>query len=253
MIQLIGRDGNKRNDIKHFKHLFPNGDNIKKMCEPFGGSFAVSSYMCNHFNLFHINDTDPVIYWIYNNYEKYIDYKYLINTYITDEIEANKTRYCSRELKSQIKTYIDELVHNNVIADYFLNKFIVRGMFSVFMKNKEILPSDIEILKKSTISNLDYKDILKIYENDESCFLFLDPPYIFSNNKSYSSQLEDPDNTDMLYILRDYMKSCKCKVMLILNGLKITRYMFRDMIKTTYSRTYQMHKTICEHLVICNY
>ena len=91
------------------------------------------------------------------------------------------------------------------------------------------------------------------YRWDEEAFVFLDPPYLFSDNSGYYPQNDDSDMTDIIVFILDFFASCSCKVMLIINDLKILRYVFRDHIKGDYMRTYQIGKKKARHLIIANY
>ena len=134
---------------------------------------------------------------------------------------------------------------------------IIRGhLVRSLKKDLTIIQSDLNVIKKAIITNHDYIDIFDQYKNNENAFLFLDPPYIFSNNKTYSCQKENEgiiDNTDMLYIIYEYMISCKCKVMLIINSLKIVKYIFKNLVKCEYTRMYQLSKKNSVHLIVTNY
>jgi site-specific DNA-adenine methylase len=92
-----------------------------------------------------------------------------------------------------------------------------------------------------------------MYKEDDKAFLFLDPPYLFQCNTSYIPQQKDNDMSDLLCIIREYIKDCKCKVMLIINDLKINRYIYEGYIKMTYNIIYQISKKQTTHLVITNY
>jgi len=65
---------------------------------------------------------------------------------------------------------------------------------------------------------------------------------MFSNNQTYIPQQNDNDNTGMLIDIRDFMKTCKCKVMLIINKLEIIKYLFKEFHKIDYIRIYQIGK-----------
>ncbi len=62
---LIARIGSKTNDIKYFNHLLPL--DVKKVVEPFGGSFAVirDVYTDNKYKKY-VNDNDEILNHIYN-------------------------------------------------------------------------------------------------------------------------------------------------------------------------------------------
>ena len=88
-------------------------------------------------------------------------------------------------------------------------------------------------------------------------FFFLDPPYLFSDNSHYSQQQrkEGSDMTHIIYeifeILQD--KTTKAKIMMIMNDMKIIRYIFKDFVKGEYEKIYQIGKRKSIHLIITNY
>ena len=104
-------------------------------------------------------------------------------------------------------------------------------------------------------TNFDYKIILDQYRDNKDAFLFLDPPYMFSNNMSYAKQCgtDGNDNTDMVLVILDYLKTCKCKVMLIINKLHILDHLFKDYKKGEYTTIYKLSNRLSKHLIITNY
>lgn len=249
-ITLINRLGNKTNDIKFFYKYMPL-DDVKIIVEPFAGAYAISSrfYNADKKYIFHINDIDEVLYYFYKNSKELIKYRQLINDYgkLLDKQVAGK----------KVKTFINNMPVNDNMKTYFINSFLIRGsMFKPIKADTiEYNKNDLEILnnERNIITNEDYKEIFKQYENNKDAFLFLDPPYIFSDNSNYSKQNYDADNTDMLIYILEFIKKAKCKILLIINDLKILRYIFKDYVKGDYLKTYQIGKKQNRHLIICNY
>ena len=91
-------------------------------------------------------------------------------------------------------------------------------------------------MENARITNTDYKSVLEHYKADPSSFVFLDPPYLFSNNATYFSQNEDTDMTDIIVYIHEYLKNCKCKVMLVINKLKILEWLFKGYINGEYDK-----------------
>jgi site-specific DNA-adenine methylase len=98
-------------------------------------------------------------------------------------------------------------------------------------KNEKTNPVELNILKNALITKLDYSDVFEHYKNDENAFLFLDPPYLFSDNSAYSSQITETDMTKIIVDILEYLPVCKCKVMLIINKLYILSYLFKRLYK----------------------
>jgi len=129
----------------------------------------------------------------------------------------------------------------------------IRGCIFKCVKGENYNEAEKEILKHALITNVDYKEVLAKYHDDNKAFLFLDPPYLFSNNKTYIPQQEESDMTKIIVDIYEYFKTCKCKVMLIINKLSLLDFLFKDYIKGEYLRIYQIGKKQSNHLIITNY
>jgi len=240
---IITRSGNKESDIKYFKHLLPS--NFEMMVEPFAGSFALSKYMYDDNKKFHINDLDHDLYYIYKNYEKYIK--------IIKDIKEDSENY---DLKIDCKKFIEYIKtkqYDSILLKYWIEHTIIRGYTVSIRNSTNYNKNEIKILNSATITNKDYMEILKQYKDNENVFIFLDPPYLFSNNETYIPQNTNSDNTRILIDTQDFMKTCKCKVMLVINKLDIITYLFKEFHKIDYIRIYQIGKKKSIHSVFCNY
>ena len=239
---LIQRIGSKTTDIKHFIDLLPM--DVKTVVEAFGGSFAVirDVYYEDKYKKY-VNDTDESLYYIYTHPDKLIEAYHIWNK-IDDKYDNAKDKK-----EAVHKSKMDE--H---LKDYIINSMIVRGVIT-HKKNVENFEKDIELIKKIKFSNEDAFEFLKKFIYKKDTFIFLDPPYLFSNNESYGTQKQNEDNTDYYHRLLDIFndKKVKAKIMLVINDLKILRIMFDKFIKRDYERTYQIGKKKMKHLVICNY
>lgn len=242
---IINRIGAKDNDIKYFKHLLPL--DVQNIVEPFAGSFAIIKHFYKNTDKynFHINDTDETLVYIYRHYTDMIEeYKRISQIYESEYIHKYH----------EFAKYFQELEMNPQIKEYIQkNKFIRGIMFKSIKSFDNYNPIERNILEKATITNSDYSEIFEAYRDDESAFLFLDPPYLFSDNSGYASQIRDTDMTQIVVDVLEFLKTCKCKVMLIINKLNILEYLFKEFIKFEYARIYQIGKKKGMHLVICNY
>ena len=246
-INIIRRIGSKQNDIKYFSHLLPL--EVETVIEPFGGSFAVIKFFYKDINKykFHINDFDKDLYYIYTHFEEYLQAFDIINEFY------NKLEGYNYEKGIKIKAYIDELKINDIIKEYIKTNFIIRGNMFKPIKNKNYDENERSILINSLFTNEDYINIFNKYKNDEKAFIFLDPPYLFSDNSGYFPQNENKDMTSILLDILELLKNAKCKVMLIINKLNILEYLFKDFIRDEYLKTYAVTKKKMKHLIITNY
>jgi len=241
---LIGRMGSKTNDIKFFKHLLPMDVNI--VVEPFGGSFAVIRDIYNDKKYEkYVNDTDTELFFIYQNPELLIESYELVNNII-------KVFY-NQGIKKVIEE-IGKLEIHSAIKNYLLKNQIVRG-YVAKIKNVNDSMNDLYIMGDINFSNDDAFSIIDKFKENKNAFIFLDPPYLFSDNSQYGEQNIDTDNTDFylkfLEVLKD--KKTKAKIMLIINDLKILRVLYKDYIKGDYGKIYQVCKKKARHLIIANY
>ena len=247
-INIIRRIGSKQNDIKHFQHLLPL--DINTVVEPFGGSFAISKFFykdVNKYN-FHINDLDETLYYIYTHYQEYLDTFNDVNTFYKT-LDEN----CNYTNGKIIKDYINNFECDDNIKEYITNNFIVRGNIFKGLKNLNYDNSEQLILQNAVFTNYDYTHIFDKYKDDENAFIFLDPPYLFSDNSGYHPQDVNKDMTSILIDILELLKTSKCKVMLIINKLNILEYLYKDFIRGEYNKIYQLSKKKMKHLIISNY
>jgi site-specific DNA-adenine methylase len=241
-INIIRRIGSKQNDIKHFSKYLPL--DVKTVVEPFGGSFAVCKWFYKDINKynFHINDLDEEMYYIYKNVKEMLDVtKYLSTIFDKTQGYSVKKYLLSSNINKHISNY---LIKNTIINGGIFNNISPTGKYCV---------AETDILNNSKFTNEDYKTILEQYKDEKDAFVFLDPPYLFSNNSGYYPQTEDTDATHIIPYILEYLKISKCKVMLIINKLGILEYLFKDFIKGEYQRIYQISNKKSVHLIITNY
>lgn len=242
------RLGNKVDDIKYFKDLIPT--DVKTVVEPFAGSFAISRILFDPKKYkIYINDNDSSLFFILKNISLFIKTLYETSKYIRDKNPTQK----------ELKEYVDELEVDDAIKTQMMNRFIVRGYVKV--NKTDIDYTELEtFLKDVNITNLDFQEVMEKFKNQKTAFLFVDPPYFGSDNSNYESHRiktndnnEIIDNTFMYVYLAEFLKKCKCKIMIVINDNAILRYLFKDYIKTTYNKIYQISKKKDKLMVITNY
>ncbi len=249
--------GSKRIDWKFF-YEYVNIENIETIVEPFCGS-STFSYYCfeklGYDKKFHLNDRDKNLINFLDTIKKKGGIKYFIDKVNALERPKNKEEY---------KKNCD----NKVYGYYYRNKIYGLRPKAMPTENRNV---KVDIKKyekldafyvndKTILSNKDYIEVFDKYKNDKKAFLFLDPPYLSSFNAFYDLYSEEVDekkniidNTKLFIDIVEYLKICKCRVLLIINKNAITEYLFKDYIRGEYPKTYQLTKKKCFHLIVCNY
>lgn len=246
---LFGRLGNKDQDNKYYKHLLPF-DNIKTVIEPFAGSFSIIRNFYNDSDKYELlaNDNDISLNKIYNNPEQY---KELKNKFI-EIVNKNKDENDGYPDCKKIILEFDKLDYDEDIKNQIKNSMIVRG--SIPKIPKKYNPTKlIDLMKNINFTNQDYKDVINKYKYDENAFIYIDPPYMFSDNTQYLGN--ERDNTDIPFFLSDIFKDkkTKAKIMIIINKMKMNEILFNGFIKFEYNKTYSLSKKKDILLVITNY
>jgi len=109
------------------------------------------------------------------------------------------------------------------------------------------------------VTDHDYKVVLDTYKDNSTALIYLDPPYLDSYNSDYSGYEKTtnetkriPDNTEIYIKLLEFIKTCKCKVIMTINGNAMIRYIYDGYIRQDYAKTYgSLKKTT--HLTIANF
>jgi site-specific DNA-adenine methylase len=242
----LGCMGNKSRELKLLLPIIePHITKDTIFVEPFCGSCVVSFNIYKKHNIkIHINDIDKFRIQFYNN--------------MKDEKERNEFYKLQDEcLKTNGQEYYYNLLgkykcnmdteYNGYIISRTIHSFRY-GLYPTTTKvNKKIISENwIKFFNESTITNEDYKIILDKYKDNENVFLYLDPPYIDSYNAKYSSYSGKSYDADMLvidntqiYINLLGILKCKCKVLFSINDCALTRYLYKDFIKSNYNHIYQ--------------
>lgn len=168
---------------------------------------------------------------------------------------VNKLLYDITKLKD--KSALIKFVNNHPFSRVLRDKLLNRGMYKKANIANKI--DDVSaLLRKSILTNKDACEVIEKYKNDPHAFIFLDPPYLDSNNTNYNMDArkadgEIVDNTYIYVCIVEALKTAKAKIMLIINDNKLNRYIFNDFIVGEYDRVYQVTKRKTKHLIIVNY
>jgi DNA adenine methylase len=192
--------------------------NPKIWCEPFGGGFGLfftldlKDYTDTEFIY---NDINPLNCLLFDNLKSEDFYNKMKSIFVTKDIfieSFEKIVVSDRPSKKGKKTLKVQNSEEVALAWLIIlccgdNHDIMSKTYkgnSAFEILKFKLPRYSEYFKRITIKNLDYKQILKDYD-DESTFFYLDPPY-----KGYEKYYINNDFSDKSHLeLSEILKSLK--------------------------------------------
>jgi site-specific DNA-adenine methylase len=254
MVQLFGRLGNKTTDIKHFKQYLPT-DN-KMVIEPFGGSFAVirKEYADDKYKKY-VNDNDQILYKIYTNFDKYSKLSKDFNDIATNTKNEDLIGIPLKSMLPEIEEYAKKNKIDNDLINFWKSEKTIKGIVKV-IKNADHTEF-INIMKNISFSCDDWETVINKFKHNKDAFIFLDPPYLYSDNSGYSKCkfTGGMDVSDIIYKVLEIFKDkkTKSKIMFIINDIKLIRWLFNDFIKGEYTKIYQVSKRKENHLIICNF
>jgi len=238
---------------KETKIIYPflKLDNINTIVEPFCGSCGFSYYLFKNKELnnikYHLNDFDKQLILFLNDIKsdgtkKYIDY-----------YNINVEKYIKN--KNDWQTLVK--IHDNLNEYFIYSHLRGRGNMKDIRRNHINDDRFINVEKfirmnDTILTNKDYTEILKKYHNKKNVLIFLDPPYFDSFNSMYMGMKGKTqiDNTQMYINILNFLKTCKCQCMMILNDCALFRYLFSEYIVHTYDKIYQSTKRHVKHIII---
>lgn len=240
--------GNKRGEVER---ILENIDltNITTIIEPFCGSSALSYYIhTQHPNKFKyiLNDNDPNLMKLYQMGKEGTIHEFFnkINSMCFNENGdfIDKERYM-------------EIVKKNDFDGWFIAKKyfrLVKGLYPINIKNN-VIKNDLgqgftDFLQSDDVhlSQIDAVDLVDRYKDDETCLLFLDPPYINLCNDFYECGGKN------IYEYLHYNKSFKSKIVVVVNETWINDILFANYKAIKYNKTYQQTKRKVIHCLYTN-
>lgn len=242
--------GNKRGEVER---ILENIDltNITTIIEPFCGSSALSYYIHTQYpNKFKyiLNDNDHNLMKLYQMGKEGTIHEFFnkINTMCFNENGdfIDKERYV-------------EIVKKKDFYGWFIgNKFynIRPGMYPVRdYRSTALIKNDLgqgftDFLQSDAVhlSQIDAVDLVDRYKDDETCLLFLDPPYMDLNNDFYNCGGKN------IYEYLHYNKSFKSKIVVVVNENWINDILFANYKAIKYNKTYQQTKRKVIHCLYTN-
>lgn len=225
--------GNKRSEVDY---IFNNVDfkNIDTIIEPFCGSSAVSYFLSLKYPKkfkYVLNDTDKYLIELYN---------ILLDEKKTLDFEENINKICSDDLTKEKYLNIE-----NPLYKYYIHKKIHQirpGLYPVNYKYKYINVNNCPIVNFLRTENIlifekDGLEIYKEYNNNKNNLIFLDPPYLLSENSWYNFDKDIPMNI-YEYISKNDTKKLKSTILFILAKNWIIDLIFNKYHMISYEKNY---------------
>jgi len=262
--------GSKRLELKYILSFLPNMDNIQKTADIFGGAGNIYLALAkDYINKEHYyNEFDPAIYNIFyavaDGRAEQVEEEYLkmLNHKDTDELRQNRHR-----IYDLIKVSKDNATPANML---YMIRTAGRGFWDaphmvrlgpIPQKNK--INHYINLVnKKENITNKDYIEIMNKFKNDESAFLYLDPPYNSKNVNTQTYKRMSGGYHNYLIFIEQFFRDpeTKCKVMLNIDFTGDVYMRFKEYIKLVYPIIYNINQRKKDisvpkqyHCIICNY
>ena len=253
------RLGNKQTDIKYFKHLLPKQEDIDAVGEPFAGSFSVIRNCFYNVPIIYCGDNDLQFRETIDNRLKHLPeyYEFIkkYTEYTKPFIDKDKGQFILSKHKPTIKEWVEN--NKGLLNIDFDRELTIKGLIIQYPK-KTINYNDLAVLYSRIQWSDDYNTVLNNLKDNERGFVFLDPPYLSSDNSRYYGNIAKSgnnivDNTGLFINILNFFKTAKCKVMLVINKNAINEYIMNGYIKYSYTKKYLISKRIDQIMVCTNY
>lgn len=238
--------GAKDKEMKEIKNFLPPLENINMIMEPFGGSFALTRHLHNEFpdKEYYVNDIDPTIISIYQHMCDPKRCQQVITDIKSFLPEIDKTKY---NLIKKTKTVAAELfqrVFFNIAPGLFPQKTV-----NINFEVMESFPQygNVKFLHGNGI------DMCEKFKDNPSVFLFLDPPYVCTDNKWYSNSTSD---VNKLFEFLKTLNTCDAKILLVIDDNVLVRTFIDSCKLKIVGKTtvrYGRSKKMATHLYVSNY
>lgn len=252
---IISRAGSKFLISKQLeKHLITDN---KIFVEVFCGGFGTTRRLFYDYTKYkvHLNDIDLDVIYPLQNIDKFFYYLSFVNKKLSETfktvLENSKSRikFSKKDLiKILNENNIEEDFHNSIIA-----RFLTAGKSSTYKHLYENKITYINFINNCKISNKSHKDIFEEYKNNPEALLFLDPPYFGTYNKFYNSFSKQEDVTEIYVDIKLLLKTCHCKVFLIINDTLLIRDYFKKFPIISINEVFQISKKKSNSIIIKNY
>jgi len=244
---IIVRLGNKQRDLKYFDMYLPKKNEIESVAEPFAGSFSVIRNYYYDVNNIYCADNDEIykekIKLIFNDLEGFkTEKENIIKFYKDNNTNLEEMKKRKVFIKRDILKEFSKTLKFHTFDDFFARGIVQTPSMSFDYSDLKKLYDKIKWFD-------DYKIVFEKLKNDNKSFVFVDPPYFQSANKSYcGDDYRDKDNnlkdnTSVYIDILHFMNEAKCKVMLIINSSEIIKYLFKDYYKGCYNKLYTLSQS----------
>lgn len=243
--------GNKRQEVEKIYEVIKDRlFDIDTIIEPFGGSGALSYYISTlHPGKFKyiINDNNEILIELYrlsripDKWDKFID----------KIIELNNTILCKEDYQKIIK---DETIESFIIKHKI---YAIRP--GLYPTGKKYGKDYLENMKKAPILDFlrtenvillstDANALIKQFMDNNKAFIFLDPPYLGTDNSWYKT----PTTNIYEYLLDNDICLMNAYIVLCLQNNWIIKLLFKGKNNITYDKKYETTKKLITHIIIDN-
>lgn len=245
--------GNKRTEVEKIYNEIDDIDKYKIIVEPFCGTSAFSYWVWlnnKDKNLTYIlNDNNPKLIELYNivkNEERANQfYEQIIKLHSETDTKEKYLEVCKNADKDLVKYVYINKIYNIRPGLYPTGKIFTDKSFEP-LKNAPI----IDFLRNANIkiTCLDALDVYKEYKGNKKALIFLDPPYLASENSWY----KDPSIGVYEYLCENDILKEKAFTILCLENNWIIKLLFKGKKSVCYEKKYETTKIKKEHIIILN-
>ena len=247
--------GNKRLEVEDiYNSIKDKLNDIEYIVEPFCGSSALSYYISlQHPKKFKyiLNDNNYLLIELYKTAQDTKQYETLINELIKlKQKTKNKDDYLKvcQKSKVDLNSYIFVNKIYSIRPGLFPNDKYDNNNFMSLEKMKDLAILNFikneDILFRSDDANAVYKE----FKGNSKALIFLDPPYLLSNNNWYKC----PNVNIYEYFVDNDIVNEKAQIVLCLENIWIIKLLFKNKKNIIYEKVYQTTKKKTEHIIILN-
>ncbi len=192
---ILDYTGNKYRESKETEKININYDKYETIIEPFGGSFGFSRYLYEKKGLTHLNyiiyDYDEDLINFYNYFKDLInngEHLAFIDEYNNEVKKMTENCIYEKDARflniKKVKNFLNTYTQKNIFIMYLIKKNHFKSMtFCTPCLKKNC--GFFELIKNATFIHSPFENIDDAILNDKKTFVYLDPPYIATDNSTY--------------------------------------------------------------------